>query len=94
MRLEIVLDVLPVDDALGSELPARKEEREESLGGKATVVCAPDHGWEARGVRIRGGRPFGVQNGAFCCGEVTGVDTARGYSPIRGTGATRETRPL
>jgi len=50
--LEVVLDVLRVDDAVGCEIASGEEECEERLGEESAVVGAPDHGGELFGLRL------------------------------------------
>ena len=94
MFLEVVLDVLAVDDALGSKGAPGEEEGVDGLGEKAAVVGRPDHSGEGCGIRVMGERVFTVDDGGLGGSEIAGIDTARGKGPERGARAAREAGPL
>ena len=90
MRLKIILDVHPVDDALGRKVPPSEEESKERLRSDAGVVCAPDHRRKFGRVGVGWLGVLAVQNSGLRRGDVSRVNPACLERPVRCTVAACE----
>lgn len=85
MLLKIVLNIDSVDDTVWSEYTTGEEEREKGLGEQTAIICAPDHRWEGRGVRVVWEGPFRMEQGSVSGREVKRINPASGECPERCT---------
>ena len=94
VRLQVVLDVDSVDDALRSVLASGKEERKDGLNREPSVICRPDHFRECDRVGRRRVGPLALDDGSARLGKVLRLEPASENRPVRRAGPAREPRPL